>query len=359
MEMPLAATTNATDPILAKHAMEVLAAARDPELRVFTVPHGKANEPKTDFVKNSNWKETTPGAAKYFSAVAYFFGRDLRKDLNVPIGLIHASVGGTPGEEWTDRAALAANPDLKHLAAKGGVLYNAMIAPLQPFALAGFVWYQGENNAKRGLEYRKLLPTLIGNWRNAWGEGDFPFLIVQIPQHKDMTPEIREAQLLTWQKTPRTAMVVTIDVGDANNIHPTHKEPVGDRLALAARAIAYGEKIEYSGPVYDSIKIKGNRAILSFTHLGGGLVAKDGDLKGFSIAGEDGKFVSATAKIDGKKVVVSSPEVPKPAAVRYGWANVPDVNLFNKAGASRHTLPFHYTIEIYHAKIDCRRSVGD
>jgi sialate O-acetylesterase len=165
-----------------------------------------------------------------------------------------------------------------------------------------------------------------------WGEGEFPFLFVQIAPHHDMKPELREAQFLTWQKTPRTAMVVITDVGEANNIHPVQKEPVGARLALAARALAYGEKVEFSGPVYDSIKIKGSGAVISFTHLGGGLVAKGGELKGFSMAGRDGNFVQASAEIRGNKVFVSSVSVVKPVAVRYGWTNAPDVNLFNQAG---------------------------
>jgi sialate O-acetylesterase len=207
-----------------------------------------------------------------------------------------------------------------------------MIAPLQPYALAGAIWYQGEANSGRAAQYQELFPTLIRNWRDAWGQGKFPFLFVQIAPHEKMSPEIREAQLLTWKKVPRTAQIVTTDIGDAKDIHPKKKEPVGARLALAARAIAYGEKLEYSGPAFTSMKVKGNRAILSFTHTGSGLMAKEGELKGFTLAGADGKFLSANATIDGAKVVVSSPSVPKPVAVRYGWESVPDVNLFNREG---------------------------
>jgi sialate O-acetylesterase len=206
-----------------------------------------------------------------------------------------------------------------------------MIAPLEPFAIAGVIWYQGEANSGRAAEYQKLFPAMIGNWRKAFDAGEFPFLFVQIAPHERMSPEIREAQMLTAQKVPRTAMAVITDVGEEKDIHPTKKEPVGDRLALAARAIAYNEKIEYSGPMYDSIKVKGNEAVLNFKHTGGGLVAKGGELKGFTVAGADGKFVSATAKIEGDKVVVSSSAVSKPTAVRYGWASTPDVNLWNKA----------------------------
>ncbi len=368
----------------AANAAEVVPAARDSQLRLFTVPHGATDAPKDDVT--GTWNETTPASVSNFSAVAYFFGRDLRQVLKVPVGLISSSVGGTPAEAWTSHATLEADPDLKKIlerhdeavktydpdaaAAKHkkdqekhkeavakaeaagnpaprapaapvsparaqtrpSALYNAMIAPLEPYAIAGVIWYQGEANVARAAEYQKLFPAMIADWRKAWNEGDFPFLFVQVAPFEHLTPEIREAQFLSWQKSPRTAMAVTADVGTEHDIHPTKKEPVGDRLALAARAIAYGDKIEYSGPVYDSMKIKGNEIILSFKHLGSGLVAKDGDLRGFTVAGEDGQFAAATAKIDGDKIVVSTPSVAKPTAVHYGWSNTPDVNLFNKEG---------------------------
>jgi len=212
------------------------------------------------------------------------------------------------------------------------VLHNGMIAPLLPYAMRGVIWYQGEANVGRERQYQTLFPALIADWRQAWGEGDFPFLFVQIAPFRYNTPEIREAQLLTLQRTKNTAMAVTIDCGDADDIHPSHKQPVGARLALAARALAYGEKIEYSGPLFDSMKVDGANAVLHFTHIGGGLVAKDGALKGFTIAGADKVFHPAQVKIVGETVVVSSPEVLKPAAVRYGWANVPEGNLFNHVG---------------------------
>jgi sialate O-acetylesterase len=173
---------------------------------------------------------------------------------------------------------------------------------------------------------------MIADWREKWKIGDFPFLFVQIAPFKGQPPEIREAQFLTLAASKNTAMAVTTDVGDANDIHPKRKAPVGNRLSLAARALAYGEKIEYSGPLYESMKATRGQVELSFRHTGGGLVAKDGDLKGFTIADPDGKFVPATAKIQGDKVIVSAEEVKAPKAVRYGWENVPDVNLFNKEG---------------------------
>ncbi len=213
-----------------------------------------------------------------------------------------------------------------------GVLFNGMIAPLIPYPIRGVIWYQGEANVGRERQYQTLFPALIADWRRLWAEGDFPFLFVQIAPFKDMTPEIREAQLLTWRRTPHTAMAVTIDCGDAGDIHPAHKQPVGGRLALAARAIAYGEAIEYSGPVFESAHFAGPRGVLRFSHLGGGLVAKDGALVGFTLAGPDKVFHPAHAAIDGDTVVVSADAVPHPVAVRYGWANVPDGNLFNAAG---------------------------
>ncbi len=368
MEMPLAASTNAA---------AAIAAAGDPLLHFLTVPHAATDEPKTDL--SASWKEAAPGAVQYLSAVAYYFGRDLRKARNVPVGLIHSSVGGTPAEAWTSHEVLEADPELRKIldryaqsvknfdpakaeaqhaeaVAKAQAegrdvskvpaaqkspavangrpsgLYNAMIVPLQPFAIAGVIWYQGEQNNGRAAEYRELFPAMIRNWRDVWGQKNFPFLFVQIAPHRDMTPEIREAQFLTWQKVPRTSMVVITDVGEANDIHPKQKEPVGARLALAARAVAYGEKIEYSGPVYRSMKLHNESATITFNHVGGGLVAQGGELKGFSIAGKDGAFVPATAKIVDDKVIVSSPSVLKPNAVRYGWANVPDGNLFNSQG---------------------------
>jgi sialate O-acetylesterase len=212
------------------------------------------------------------------------------------------------------------------------VLFNAMIAPLVPYAIRGATFYQGEANAERATQYRTLLPAMIGDWRRLWSEGDFPFLFVQIAPYNGQPPEIREAQLLAWQSTRNTAMVVTIDVGDAEDIHPTNKEPVGERLALAARAIAYGESLEYSGPVFDSMNLERGRAVLGFTHLGGGLIAPGGTLVGFTIAGADGVFHPANARIEGDTVVVSSPDVTNVSAIRYGWENVAHGNLFNRAG---------------------------
>jgi len=173
---------------------------------------------------------------------------------------------------------------------------------------------------------------MIESWRNAWGQGEFPFLFVQIAPHKKMTPELREAQLNIWRKTSGTAMVVTADCGDGNDIHPANKQPVGERLAKAALAIAYKKKIEYSGPVFSKMQIKKDKAILSFTHVGSGLQIQGDTCKGFEVAGANKEFFPASARIEGTKVVVSHKNVPKPVYIRYGWANVPVVNLYNKEG---------------------------
>ena len=374
----------------AANAADAIAAAGDAQLRLYQVPHITQDELQSEV--GGNWQASTPLTASNFSAVAYFFGRDLRRSLKVPVGLIDASVGGTPIRAWMSRATLAADPemneiltsyeasvkaydpakaeaqykldmekyeaDVKRDEAAGkdapkkpskeanpairnnrpACLYNAMIAPLPPYALAGVIWYQGESDASRGAQYQKLFPMLIHSWRTAWNQGDLPFLFVQIAPYIGTRQEIRDAQLWTWQHVPHTAMVGTMDVGEAKNIHPLKKEPVGARLALAARAIAYGDKVEFSGPVFSSMKIKGNQAEISFTHIGTGLMAA-GEVKGFTVAGADTNFVPAHAIIQGDKVLVSAEAVSKPVAVRYGWEKVPEVNLFNREGLP--ATPFH------------------
>jgi sialate O-acetylesterase len=212
------------------------------------------------------------------------------------------------------------------------VLFNGMIAPLVPYAIRGVAFYQGEANADRAEQYKKLFPALIADWRRQWGQGDFPFLFVQIAPYKDMTPEIREAQFITWQTTKNTAMVGTLDCGDIDDIHPAHKQPVGARLALAARALAYKEDVEYSGPVFQSMTTEDEYAVLHFTHLAGGLAANNPSLMGFTLAGPDGIFHAAHGEIHGNTIWVSIPDVVKPMAVRYAWEHAPDGNLVNDAG---------------------------
>jgi len=370
----------------AVHGEQEVAAADHPRIRLFVVPRTTADEPQTGV--GGAWKACAPDTAGSFSAVGYFFGRQLQETLNVPIGLIDSSWGGTPAEAWTARSALDADPDLKATLeaqnaatpnpaprmrarstrpagggragraaanrprAAGGrnvnarnnprrpsVLYNAMIHPLIPYAIRGAIWYQGEANARRACAYRKLLPTMIRNWRSQWGEGDFPFLIVQLAnfQARQAKPyasdwaELREAQLMTLSE-PNTGLAVTIDIGNPKDIHPRNKQEVGRRLSLAARAIAYGQKIPYSGPIYQSCKIDGDKVRLRFKHAGGLAARGGGTLTGFAVAGEDRQFVEATATIQGSEVFVSSDQVKKPVAVRYAWGDSPECNLINGAG---------------------------
>jgi len=348
------------------------------QLRLFTVPKLKLNEPTNNVA--GQWVESSPLTTSNFSAVGYYFGRDLQKALGMPVGIIHTSWGGSPAEVWMSEPALVSNLNYKRdildvypeaerkyrealaqfekerdearregkpfakfppwPAWKPTELYNGMIANLIPCAIQGAIWYQGESNAGRAHQYRTLFTDMIQNWRDDWGQGDFSFLLVQLAPFKAIKnqpaesdwAELREAQLLSTTALPKVGLAVITDVGDEKDIHPKKKEPVGARLALAARRIAYGEKIVHAGPTYKGMKVRGDKAVLSFENVGRGLEARDGELKGFSIAGEDRKFVWAKAEIVGDKVVVNSPEVPKPAAVRYGWADYPVVNLWNKDG---------------------------
>jgi sialate O-acetylesterase len=244
-----------------------------------------------------------------------------------------------------DSAALAKLPAVPQPADPNNpnvvtVLYNGMIAPLLPFAIKGAIWYQGESNAGRAAQYRRLLPAMIRDWRTRFEVGDFSFYIVQLaafmpteaqPRDNEWA-ELREAQALTAKTIPHCGLAVALDIGDAKDIHPKNKAEVGRRLALCALARTYGLKLDYSGPTYRRSKVAHDRIRIAFDHADSGLVGRGGDLKGFAIAGEDRKFVWADAVIDGKIVVVSSPQVPKPLAVRYGWDINPICNLYNQAG---------------------------
>jgi sialate O-acetylesterase len=306
---------------------EEQAAADLPKIRHFTVPRRNAQAPETTC--GGAWTVCSPQTVGKFSGTAYFFGRTLHKELNVPVGLINSSVGGTPIEAWTGPK-------------DSGPLYNGMIAPLAPYAIRGAIWYQGERNAKVGQPeaYAAQLPALIGGWRGVWGQGDFPFLYVQLPNYTQPQQQpvenagwvqIREAMLKTLA-VPNTGMAVTVDLGEAGNIHPKNKQDVGKRLALWALAKTYGRDLVYCGPLYRSMRNEGDKIIVRFDQAGGGLVAKGDQLKGFAIAGADKEFRWADAAIEGDTVVVRSPQVKDPAAVRYAWASNPDGNLYNKAG---------------------------
>ncbi len=359
--------------------------SNNPNIRLYTVPKTKSNEPLEDV--KSSWLDCKPHNVRFFSAVGYYFGRELQKSMNVPVGLIHTSWGGSPAEVWMSRQSLEAKPEYlldivtayddqyaKYKEAKAkfdaetdalkkkgekptakapappswkpSELYNGMIHPIAPYGVKGAIWYQGESNAGRAAQYRTLFPDMIKNWRQTWGQLDFTFLAVQLaPFMKIETEptesqwaELREAQMLAIKVLPKVGVAVITDVGDEKDIHPKKKEPVGVRLAVAARGIAYGQKNVYSGPTYKNMKFKtdkvaGDRIILTFDHVGGGLEARDGELKGFAICGADKKFVWGKAEIlPDNTIAVSHPDIKKPTAVRFGWANYPVVNLWNKDG---------------------------
>jgi sialate O-acetylesterase len=304
-------------------AKEAIAAADHPEIRLFHVPKVQTNEPAKDV--KASWKACKPDTVGGFSAALYYFGARIQKELGVPVGLINSSWGGSPIEPWTVTET------------SSGKMHNGMIAPLQPFAIRGILWYQGESNVGNGLKYRDKKEALIRGWRRVWGE-EMPFYFVQIAPFSgyrpDSLPPLWEGQVASL-KIPRTGMVVTTDlVDDIKDIHPRNKKDVGYRLALWALAKDYGKKdVVYTGPLYKSMKIEGNKVRLSFAHLGGGLKSADGKaLSDFEIAGTDGKFVPAEATIDGDNVVVSAKGVDAPAQVRFGWHNTARPNLANKEG---------------------------
>ena len=321
------------------------AAADYPLIRLLGVKLTVSAEPQKDF--SGQWQVCGPKTAGGFSGVGYFFGRKLHKDLKMPIGLINSSWGGTRIEPWTPTAGFDAVPALKKIAddtrkltGKVGsrtprAIYNAMIAPLKPVAIRGAIWYQGESNMGEGMLYFEKMKALIGGWRKVWGQGDFPFGFVQLAPYDryggDRQPKLWEAQTASLS-IPNTGMAVITDITTLRNIHPPNKQDVGLRLALWALATSYDKKdLVYSGPMYKSMKVSGKEIVLTFDHVGGGLASRDGkDLDWFEIAGADKKFVQAKAKIVGKTVVVSSDEVAKPAAVRFGWSQKATPNLMNK-----------------------------
>lgn len=347
-------------------------------LRLFRVERAEADEPQDSL--DGHWSLCEPADARYFSAVAYFMGVHLQKELGVSVGLIHTAYGGTPAEAWTDRKLLVDDPELvsitdrwdrrvakyndelaayasaveagqSHAKKPGdlpvryapGGLYNAMLYPLAPYAVRGAVWYQGESNIWRAAEYRHLLTTMINNWRDLWGSPDMPFGVVQlasyvnpprVPAGQYSWEELREAQLKVSQDLSHVGLAVTIDIGNPTDIHPTNKQDVGKRLALWALGTAYGHDIVYSGPTYTGFEIVDDKIYLSFEHVGSGLESRDGGkLTGFCIAGPDKKFRWAEAVIEGDKVVVSEKKVKTPLAVRYGWDDNPSwANLINREG---------------------------
>jgi hypothetical protein len=364
MTLPLSATADAEAEI---------ARVQFPNLRLFNACRNVAEEPLRE--NGGAWAVCTPQSAARFSGVAYYFGKSLLTNLNVAVGLVHASWPGVPGESWVPMAAQKGDPALaNHLASwadkcennesdieayepkfqawrkeseaamRAGKTfpeqpdapegprhqyypancYNGMIAPLMPFAARGVIWYQGEGNRDRAGQYDKLLAALIGAWRAGWRQPDLPFGIVQLANSGKPAGHaggsmaaIREAQRRAAASIANAGLIVTCDIGDAADVHAKNKRDVGGRLALWARATVYGQKIEYAGPTFAALEVKDGRAVVRFTHAEGGLVARGGALQGFSLAGADGRFVEAAAVIEGDTVVLTAPGVPAPAAVDY------------------------------------------
>jgi len=373
----------------------VASAATNPNLRLFQVPQTSKAEPQSDVP--AEWSLCTPERIPSFTAVGYFYGKQLQETLGVPVGLIQTAWGGTRAEAWTSPAAMAKTGELKPIldtwaeradqfnseeskakyqaqlaqwkeqAAKlkeagkpvgrapqqpsdprldrhhPSNLYNGMVAPLLPYAIRGAIWYQGESNASRAYQYRTLMPTMISSWREAWGQGDFPFYIVQLanfraiseqPQESDWA-ELREAQMLTIDAIPHVGVACITDIGAALDIHPKNKLDVGKRLARLALVDNYNfaGKIVRGGPTYKSLDINGSKCLVHFEIGGSPLTAYYRQpLKGFAIAGADREWHWANAKITNKETVeLSHPDVPDPVAVRYNWADNPQGNLYNAA----------------------------
>jgi sialate O-acetylesterase len=338
----------------------VIENANYPDIRLVTIPNVAQKEPQDNC--NCQWVECSPATVKWFSAVLFYFGHKIHKDINVPVGLIHCSWGGSSCEAWVNEKVLAnepiyngiferrkifnpEDPNLR-ISHQVGYLYNGMVRPIVGYGIRGVLWYQGETNGDnlpKAREYTVLFPELIRDWRAQWGV-DFPFLFVQLASYRApaKTPSegnwawVREAQLRALS-LPETGMASALDLGDADDIHPRNKFDVAKRLSLVARHVAYGETLVHSGPVYDSSRVEGRAIRVAFRQCGGGLMAGIGkkpgvELSGFGIAGADRKFVRASAVIEGDTVFVSSESVPDPVSVRYGWADNPSANLYNKEG---------------------------
>ena len=377
---------------MCKDAKQEIAAATNLNIRIFLVPKIPSGIPLTDVT--ATWKPCTPasiaaGGWGGFSAAAYYFGRELQTTLNVPVGLIDSSWGGTRIEPWTPPIGFAAVPalqsigdkikqaDADYLKASSAALdqiekavaaarkaltagnpppaipqstarhrldssgeptglYNGMIHPLVPFGIRGAIWYQGESNNGEGMLYFEKMKALIGGWRQTWKQGDFPFLYVQIAPYKyggapTQLPGIWNAQLASLS-IPNTGMAVTTDITTLNDIHPPNKQDVGKRLAWWALAKTYGKKdLVYSGPLFKSMKVEGGKIAVSFDQIGSGLATRDDkDVTHFEIAGADGNFVAAQAKIDGDRILVSAETITEPKQVRFAWDQLAQPNLINK-----------------------------
>jgi len=318
----------------AKNGAAEIAAANHPQLRLFLVPRAKSGEPEKD-TAGGVWRPCSPESVAGFSATAYYFAREVQSELNIPVGIIASSWGGTKIEPWTPSQESKA------------VLYNAMIHPLAPVSVRGFVWYQGESNvlSLAGHQYFEMKKQLIEDWRRVWANDQLSFYFVHIAPWSGRygdgeLPKLWEAQTKTLS-VPHTGMaVITDSVDNISDIHPVSKQVVGKRLALWALAKNYNKDIAFSGPLFKSMTAEGDQVRLKFAHAEGGLATRDGkEPNEFTVSGPDGKFVPANARIDGNDIVVSAKDIAEPVAVRFGWHKTANPNLINKAGLP--AAPFH------------------
>ncbi len=374
---------------------EEIAAANYPQIRMFTVDLKLTDKPQDDVT--GHWAVCSPQTVGDMSAVAYMFAREIYKDRKIPVGIIDSTWGGSSAQCWISRETLVGDPLLKPLvdsyetyiatwtpesaqtayqaslakwnddvaAAKAAgksaprkpkeprnphedqhnpyLLYNGMIVPVAPYAIRGAIWYQGESNGPTAPLYLDMMQKLVGNWRAIWGQGDFPFIQVQLAgsgkstdspiQGRSQSAVIRFAQLNATKTTPNVFMATAVDIGDAVSIHPKNKQEVGRRLGLVARSQVYGEPgIEFAGPLYDSVSFDGTNATIKFAHADSGLEVHGDKLTGFAISGDGQTWFTGTVQIVGNTVVVTSDQVAKPTAVRYAWADMPVTPLYNKAG---------------------------
>ncbi len=364
MEFPVARDPNVKWKTGILNETEEMRDADYPSIRLFHVEHQLAPEgEKEDCI--GRWLVCTPENVKEFSAVGFMFGRKLYKELQIPVGLIQSTWGGTHAESWTEMGVMKDNPlyaDVMEEFAPQNVkrekdkckvpatLWNGMIAPIKGYTIKGNIWYQGESNSIRYEKYQEVFTNLINSWRQEWGQADMPFYFVQIAPHYKQPAGIREAQLKTWQSGLKNiGMAVITDAGDSTDIHPRNKRVTGERLAAWALAKQYGKKTAYSGPLYKSMKVKDGKVTLTFDYAEGGLqTPENAPVKGFFLSGADARFYPATATVQGSKLELSAPEVPQPVAVRYGYGNFFRVNLYNKAGFP--AVPFrtdHFAPDTY------------
>jgi sialate O-acetylesterase len=361
MEMPMTGWPNT--PVF-KSDTTIKQASNYPNIRLFNLQKKISETPLSDCT--GKWVVSSSESVAAFSATGYFFGLELYKRLNIPVGLIMTAWGGTPSEAWTSDDYISKydefKPEIKKLsdfvitrdsmAIKDPAnqpklnsfnanyptsLFNGMINPLIPFAIKGAIWYQGESNVYDAKLYAQIFPEMVKCWRTKWNQGDFPFYYVQIaPYDYGATSKselLREAQLLSLKNISNSGMAVTMDIATIKNIHPPDKESVGKRLAYWALAKSYNIKnLAYSGPLYKKMMIENNEIKLYFDYAKNGLEAKGSELTNFEIAGKDRKFFPALAIIENNTVTVHSFDVPTPVAVRYGWSNTATPNLFNIEG---------------------------